>query len=157
MFTVSTQNYSILYVQKGQCGDLQGWRTVAFRTFALFRTNCGSSHVWQVPFCSFCILCDPGFVCGLILASSLCVLGKRKYVWSVLKLLFLQPPDEDAFQSAHRTQMLRLAWGNHTLRETGAWGEFIFTGFGLNSFPAVMSTAIIGKMLQKSSLSSSSA
>lgn len=32
----------------------------------------------------------------------------------MLRLLLFKPPDEDAFQSDHRTQMLRLAWWNHT-------------------------------------------
>lgn len=44
---------------------------------------------------------------------SLCELGKRN-VWSMLGLLLFKPPDEEAFQSDYRTQMLRLARRNHT-------------------------------------------
>lgn len=67
----------------------------------------------HVPYCMFCILIMCFCVC--VSLCSLCYAG-RGSVWSMLALLLFKPPDEEAFQSDHRIQMLRLAWGNHTKR-----------------------------------------
>lgn len=53
----------------------------------------------------------------------------------MLRLLRSKPPDEDAFQSDHTTQMLRLAGGNHTQKDwrlrgghqRWAWSKFFST------------------------------
>lgn len=53
--------------------------------------------------------CQAGAILFLLhcVWSCLCELAKRN-VWSVAGLLLFKPPDEEAFQSDHRTQMLRM-------------------------------------------------
>lgn len=60
-----------------------------------------------------------------------------------------EPADEEAFQSDHRTQMLRLAWGNHTQRDWHLRGYHHHWAQS-KLFSTPMRPTITGKMLYKS-------
>lgn len=82
-------------------------KTNLYRTFSTVLLN-----RYQAVHPAYCVC-----VCVHVLVCSLYVHGKRSMCGPCLMLLLSKPPDEDAFQSDHTTQMLRLAWGNHTLRD----------------------------------------